>query len=226
MSEMKYVEWCEDFEPYLNRFTEKQKEDLYSLYNAILNFFGDKVELYVCTIPEFPDAGSWFIQRIIIPERNRILKQKIIELSNNRDNLLPEVITGISDKTLSSIMSFYTKNKENNEECKSEAFNFTVNSSFTSAVFEMEIDDPEYRISRGGYDYFINMLLDDEEKLLEYLSKYNYIVHSEDEETTLDFYLSKSPRDKRLKRFIKWCYRIEMFLDRFREMKERWTNDR
>ena len=220
MSEMKYIEWCKYFERYLNRFTEKKKEDLHRLYNTILNFFGDKVELYVCTRPEFPEYDSWFIQRIIIPERNKILKQKIVELSNNRDNLLPEVITGISDKTLSSIMSFYTKNKENNEEGKSEAFNFTVNSSFVSAVFEIEIDDPEYRISRGGYDYFINMLLDDEEKFLECLGRYNHIVHSKDEETVLDFYLSKSPRDKRLKRFIKWCYRIEMFLDRFRERRK------
>ena len=114
-------------------------------------------------------------------------------------------------------MSFYTKNKENNEEGKSEAFNFAVNSSFLSSVFEMDMYDPEYRISRGDYDYFINMLLDDEEKFLEYLNRYNHIVHSKDEETVLDFYLSKSPRDKRLKRFIKWCYRIEMFLDRFRE---------
>lgn len=170
-----------DINDFLEEFTEEQKQDFYSFYDAINEYFGgNQADFFY--MPEGYDA--WFIKEVIFPEREKILKEKIAELLMHPDSLLPEVTEQLTDETKSKLDSFYSSN----DELSIRTINAMVNAVFVETLSRSK--HPESVVKPIDPNYAIEKLMRDNEELMECLNHYNELAFAQEEPTYLDLYKS------------------------------------
>ena len=159
------------FDEYFGYFTEKKKNEIINFYDEVLNFFGNRINAYLNLEYGY---DTWFLTNVILPERQKILHDKIRDIFKNSDSFFPEIIKEVSNETLAN----FTKFKNSNEHYKSNAIIFVVNSIYTEFNFNNDVED--YFLEKLNLDDLINSFILDENKLIEQLDRYNNIIYSED----------------------------------------------
>ena len=168
-----------DINDFLEEFTEEQKQDFYSFYDAINEYFGgNQADFFY--MPDGYDA--WFIREVIFPEREKIFKESIVELYNNPDSLLPELVSQLSDDALSRLNEFYARS----DVPSIKSFNATVNSIFVESIFRSRYQRSHLKVIDPNY--LVPELLKNTEKFAAYLDRYNELMYEDESPTFLELY--------------------------------------